>query len=348
MIAACITLAPTVTYAANTKTIATVEGWNIKSRTNADGKFLACSMERFFLANKGDGRFRINIIAWPESLIVLLRGNGDFLKGEGVGRFDIVSSERQLYSGSIRYKDSEVLFALNGNDTRQQVAASRGWSVSMDGKRIARFPMDGAEAAMAAVEKCAGLDLQIAASETETPAFETAVTVEAENPIVTHDVLPSSAVPLADARQLKTLAHNFSLKIGRPDFRVTRFDSGVLQWSYGDDITSGAATVIEQSQSAGAYAAGLAIRPDQCTDSVLTLPLMVQPLKGGAHAAVVSMCRGKASVTVRHVHVVKLDSGASYVLNYETEANPDGTDMPERSDVLASAFGAALTAAVGG
>lgn len=341
-------LAPTDTLAAQDKAVATIDGWKIKSRSNADGKFLACSMERFFLANKGNGRFRINIIAWPESLIVLLRGNGDFLKGQGVGRFDIVSSEQQLYSGRIRYKDSEVLFALNGEDARQQVASSRGWSVNMDGKRIARFPMSGAKTAMAAVEKCAGLNKQIAETPNVATAFETAVTIENEDNNSVTSALQNDTAPLADARQLKALAQRFSQKIGRPDFRVTGFDGGVLQWSYDDDLTSGAATVTQQGKGAGAYASGLAIRPDQCSDSVLTLPLVVQPLKGGEHAAVVSMCRGKTSVTVRHVHVVALDGGATYVLNYETEANPDGTDMPERSDQLAGAFGAALTSAVGG
>lgn len=355
--------------ASQVRVVDSVDGWTIKSRTNAEGNFLACSMERFFVANKGEGKFRINIIAWPASVIVLLRGNDGFLEGEGVARFEIVSNERELFSGKIRYKESELLFALNGRDSRQDVARSSGWSVSMNGKRVARFPMNGSAAAMLAVERCAGLKQQVAeapppdddndllqAMEAEgaDPLSDSSSNWETANvePATSGSFEPTAAV--ATEKQLQIMARNFSLEIDRPDFRMIGYQDGVLQWSYGDGITSGAATVTLQPKAATAYAGSLAIRPDQCGDSVLTLPMMVRDIRGGKHATVVSMCRGKSSVAVRHVHVATLGRmttdghATTYVLNYETKANPDGTGMPQSSDELASAFHAALVAAVGG
>jgi len=356
MAAACMALAAHSTNASakQVRTVETVEGWTIKSRANAEGKFLACSMERFFVANKGEGRFRINIIAWPQSVIVLLRGNNKFLTGEGVAQFDIVSNQRQLFSGNIRVKKSELLFALNGPSSRQDVAASSGWSVLMNGRRVARFPMNGAGAAMAAVEKCAGLDQQVAATSGDQAGIQPALLQDLGPAGDKPADVPAPAAILATERQLRIMARNFSLEIDRPDFRMNRFEDGVLQWSYGDGITSGAATVTRQSEPAAAYAGSLAIRPDQCGDSVLTLPMSVRPIRGGTYATVVSMCRGKTGVTVRHVHVATLGPATAagdtttYVLNYETLAGPDGTGIPRRSDELAGAFGAALAAVVGG
>lgn len=349
IVAACITLAGSTTYASQIRTVSTVDGWTIKSRDNAEGKFVACSMERFFQANKGAGRFRLNIIAWPTSVIVLLRGNNGFLEGKGVGSFDIVSDKKPLFSGRIRFENSEVLFALNGADNRQHVANSKGWSLSMNGKRFARFPMTGAAAAMAAVERCAGLDQQAStvAASTPEPTRSTPEPV-ADTARVASVSVASTSPSLAGKDELTAIARQFSASIQRPDFRVTTFDDGVLHWVYGDTFTSAATMVTQQAESAASFAAGLSIRPDQCNDSVLTLPMAVKKIQGGEHAAVVSMCRGADKVTVRHVHVATRGGGATYVLNYETDADPDGTGMPRGSDTMSRAFLSAVAAVAGG
>jgi len=348
IVAACITALTGHARADAVRRVEKVDGWAIKARTNGDGKFLACSMERFFVANKGEGRFRINIIAWPTSTMVFLRGNDGFLGGAGVAQFEIVSDTRELYSGSIRFKKSEVLFALNGVESRRDVTESRGWSIYKDGERVARFPMDGAAAAMRAMERCAGLsDPTDVATAPDTPAPPTEAPIESGWQS-TAEPVSQSVEDLASKTTLQIMARQFSTQIGRSDVKSSQFRDGVLQWSYGDDITTGAATIARQPLPARAYAASLAIRPDQCDDSVLTLPMSEGTLRNGRHAMVVSMCRGPSSVTVRHVHVATLGEGTTYVLNYETQASPDGRDMPERSDVLSDAFAAAFAAAAGG
>lgn len=325
-------------------------------------------MERVFTARKGGGRFRINVIAWPHSVMVLLRGNDTFLAGEGVATFDIVSNVGPLYAGNIRYRRSELLFAVSGADARARVAASSGWNVAMNGRRIARFPMLGAGAAMSAVERCANLPasdpkaiVAQTSPDTEQPtdpstgqssladrATTTAVlsptTGVTARPVGTPAGLPN----LADARQLRAIAASFSHAISRPDFRVTAYDGGVLQWSYGDALSSGAAAITQQAEPARSYASRLAIRADECDDSVLTLPLRSQTIEGGTHAALVSMCREAASVTVRHVHVATRLGAETIVVNFETQVSEDGDKIPTSSDSLTPAFLDALQVAAGG
>ncbi|MGI9407793.1 MAG: hypothetical protein ACR2O4_15570 [Hyphomicrobiaceae bacterium] len=313
------------------KTVDTVEGWTIKSRTSSKGVFLTCSMERFFVSDKGQGKFRINIIAWPESMTVLLRGNDGFLKGKGIARFEVVDNRRELFSGNVRFQKSELLFAINGIAIREDIKQSAGWTIRKNGKRLARFPMTGAAAAMTAVEKCAGL------SQPELPA-RPVVTASLETEVVSHGA----------EQQLLAMAQNFSLAIDRPDYRPTRFENGVLHWSYGDGISSAAATIRQQEKNAATYAAGLAIRADECGDSVLTLPISIGTFNGGERATVVSMCRAADGVQVRHVHVVTVGSGTTYVLNYETISGGEAEDIPEASDHLSGAFQNAFHAAVGG
>ncbi|MEL6288558.1 MAG: hypothetical protein AAFQ42_02415 [Pseudomonadota bacterium] len=342
--------APASAYAAFTTRV--VDGWTIKSRSNAEGRLLACSMQREFTANKGDGRLRVSVIAWPNSVFVLIRGTEQFLRGEGIAAFEVVSDRGPLFAGNVRFAKSELMFALSGEDARARVAAGSGWSVTMNGRRIARFPIDGAAAAMQAVESCGNLPASQlrpnAAAEPEIAALPGVPTPELPGPatlgVTARPVGAPPALPnLSNADQLRSIATAFSREIARPQLRVTAYQGGVLQWRYADAISSGAAMITQQAESARSYAARLSIRADECEESVLTLPLVERTLDDGAQASVVSMCRSAMGVTVRHVHVATRQGAETVVVNYETQLGPDRADLPASSDRYADAFLAALT-----
>lgn len=256
---------------------------------------------------------------------ILLHAHDGRWAGEGSVRSRIVADGVPRFAGSARYENGILTASLKGSKIRRVIKQARKWAIYVNGGIVGTFPMSGTNKAMQAVEHC------VARSRVEqrTAANKTAVTKKWNK---------------ARSRILRKLVQDFSLAIGKSDFRYTDDDNGVVGWRY-DSGAAGYAGIYFAKESAKAVAAGLVIGVDKCADGVATLPAKTGSFMGGERAYVVTQCRAGALEGAQHIVVVKLDKGLTYSFVY-TELLNSGRLEPDGGTDVFDAISVSLTGAI--